>query len=103
MRELVRFSLPEAIPCVRDKNNRHRKLSLRVDQLLERPFRGGDRHPSSHEHAIDVEQQPEARLRLQEGKDERAGSSGNLSQSVRRGGGKKKKKRSSTVGIKEGD
>lgn len=68
VRELVCFSLPEAIPCVRDKNNRHRKLSLRVDQLLKRLFRGGDRHPSSHEHAINVEQQPKARLRLQEGK-----------------------------------
>lgn len=64
VRQLVRLRLPEAIPCVCDKNNRHQKLSLRVDQLLKWLFCGGDWHPATDEHAIDVEQQPEAWLRL---------------------------------------
>lgn len=68
VRELVCFCLPEAIPRVCDKNNWHHKLSLRVDQLLKRLSRGRDWHPSPDEHAINVEQQPEARLRLQEGR-----------------------------------
>lgn len=74
MRELVCFSLSEAVPCICDKNNRHHKLSLRVDQLLERLFRSRDRHPSADEHAIDVEQQPEAWLRLREKKNKKGPS-----------------------------
>lgn len=56
VRELVCFSVSLAVPCVCDKNNRHHKLSLRVHQLLEGPFRRRDWHPSSDEHPIDVEQ-----------------------------------------------
>ncbi len=64
--ELVRFCLAKAVPCICDKNNWHQKLSLRVDQLLERLFCSRDWHPSPDKHAINVKQQPEAWLWLQE-------------------------------------
>ena len=67
MRELVCFRLPEAVPCICDKNNWHHKLSLRVNQLLEGLLRSRDWHPPAHQHAINIEQQPEARLWLQRG------------------------------------
>lgn len=67
--ELVRFCLPEAVPCVCDKNNWHHEPSLRVHQLLESLLRCRDRHPPADEHSINVEQQPEARLWLQEGRE----------------------------------
>lgn len=42
VRKLVCFCLSEAVPCICDKNNWHHKLSLRVNQLLERLFCGRD-------------------------------------------------------------
>lgn len=66
MRELIGFCLSEAVSSIGDKNYRHHELSLRVHQLLEGLSGGGDRQPSPHQHAIDVKEQPETRLRLQE-------------------------------------
>lgn len=65
MGELVGFRLPETVPCICDKNYGHHELSLRVHQLLESLFSSGDGQPPPHQHAIDVEEQPESWLRLQ--------------------------------------
>lgn len=73
VRELVCLRLAKAVPCICDENNRHHKLSLSVDQLPERLCRGGDRHPATHEHAIDVEEESETWLRLWVGKMNRFG------------------------------
>lgn len=70
VRELVCFRLAKAIPCICDENNWHHELSLSVDQLPERLLRGGDRHPATHQHAIDVEEESETWLRLWVGRDE---------------------------------
>lgn len=59
------FCLSKAVPCICDKNYGHHELSLRVYQLLEGLFCGGDRLPSPQQHAVDVEEQPEAWLGLQ--------------------------------------
>lgn len=66
VRELIGFCLSEAVSCIGDKNYRHHELSLRVNQLVERLPGGRDRQPAPHQHAIDVKEQPEARLRLRE-------------------------------------
>lgn len=68
VRELVRFCLSEAIPCICDKNDWHHKLSLRVDQLLKCFCCRRDWHPPSDKHAINVEQQPKPWLWLQKGR-----------------------------------
>lgn len=68
VRELVSFSLSEAVPCVCDKNYWHHKLSLRVDQLLKRLLGRRDWHPSPNKHAIDVKQQAKPWLWLQKDK-----------------------------------
>ena len=65
MGELVGFCLSKAVPRICDKNYRHHELALRVHQLLERLFGSRDRQASPHQHAVDVEEQPEAWLRLQ--------------------------------------
>lgn len=66
MGELIGFCLSKAVPRICDKNYRHHELSLRVHQLLEGLFSRGDRQPSPHQHAVDVEEEPEARLGLQD-------------------------------------
>lgn len=67
VRELVCFSLSEAIPRICDKNKWHHKLSLRVHQLLKCLFCCRDWHPSPDKYAINVKQQPKAWLWLQQG------------------------------------
>lgn len=63
VRKLVGLGLAEAVPCVSHKHHRHRELTPGVDQLLEGLPGGRDRHPTSHQHAVNVKQEPEARLR----------------------------------------
>lgn len=64
VRELVGLGLAEAVPCISHKHHRHCEPSAGVHQLFKGLPGRGDRQPSSHQHAVNVKQEAEARLRL---------------------------------------
>lgn len=59
--QLLSLLLAQAVPSVGDKDHGHQELSLRVDQLAKGCSGSRNGGPASHQHPIDVKQEPKGR------------------------------------------
>lgn len=59
VRQMLSFGLPHAVPSVGDEHHGHLVLPAAVHQVLETLLGGRDGGPASHQHAIDVKEEPE--------------------------------------------
>lgn len=58
VRQMLRFGLPHAVSSVGDKHHGHLVLPIAVHQASETLLGGRNRGSASHQHAIDVKEEP---------------------------------------------
>lgn len=71
VRQVLSFGLPHAVPSVGDKHHGHLVLPVVVHQLPETLLGGRDGGSASHQHAIDVKEEPERAVALRRDLDRR--------------------------------
>lgn len=58
VRQMLRLGLPHAVPSVGDKHHGHLVLPVAAHQVSETLLGGGDGGSASHQHPIDVKEEP---------------------------------------------